>query len=638
MPPADDGIDLDNREFAIAWQIIARTRRSVFLTGKAGTGKSTFLRYITANTSKNYVVLAPTGIAAVNVGGQTLHSFFRLPFKPLLPDDPEFERSRFKKRMKYPSTLIKLLKKLDLIIIDEISMVRADIIDFIDKTLRIYCNNMREPFGGKQLLLVGDIFQLEPVVTADMRQVLHRHYPNPFFFSAKVFADIKLIPIELRKVYRQNDSGFIAMLDRIRTGVLTPADSMAINSRVRLAGEKADTAGAGVRKRRKKMVMTLAARRDAVEHINDTRLKQIRKPMRTFTGEIIGDFPSSNLPAPLELNLKEGAQVVFVKNDFDKRWVNGTIGKVTDCLPDRIEVTLENGKSYVIEPERWGNVVFEYDEKSSRVIEKETGAFLQYPVKLAWALTIHKSQGLTFNNVVIDMAGGAFTAGQTYVAMSRCTSLEGIELMAPISPRDVFVSNAIIAFSREFNNGQLIENALRQAKARECYAGSLEAWDAGDYAGAFDRFMEGRSYSDILGNRKVQRLIKAKLMALAARDREIERLESVIAGRDTMLRKLAAEYVDMGKYCMEADDNVPAMANFDKALSIAPDMPEALSAKGYLMVVSGDPVEGMDLMLRAVDLCPQSREMLLALAKAYDHVGDRSEARRLRARASKLKS
>lgn len=638
MPPADDGIDLDNREFAIAWQLIARTRRSVFLTGKAGTGKSTFLRYITANTSKNYVVLAPTGIAAVNVGGQTLHSFFRLPFKPLLPDDPEFERSRFKKRMKYPSTLIKLLKKLDLIIIDEISMVRADIIDFIDKTLRIYCNNMREPFGGKQLLLVGDIFQLEPVVTADMRQVLHRHYPNPFFFSAKVFADIKLIPIELRKVYRQNDSGFIAMLDRIRTGVLTPADSMAINSRVRLSAEKAYTADAGVRKRRKKMVMTLAARRDTVEHINDTRLKQIRKPMRTFTGEITGDFPSSNLPAPLELNLKEGAQVVFVKNDFDKRWVNGTIGKVTDCLPDRIEVTLENGKSYVIEPERWGNVVFEYDEKSSRVIEKETGAFLQYPVKLAWALTIHKSQGLTFNNVVIDMAGGAFTAGQTYVAMSRCTSLEGIELMAPISPRDVFVSNAIIAFSREFNNGQLIENALRQAKARECYAGSLEAWDAGDYAGAFDRFMEGRSYSDILGNRKVQRLIKAKLMALAARDREIERLESVIAGRDTMLRKLAAEYVDMGKYCMEAEDNVPAMANFDKALSIAPDMPEALSAKGYLMVVSGDPVEGMDLMLRAVDLCPQSREMLLALAKAYDHVGDRSEARRLRARASKLKS
>lgn len=625
-------IDLDNKEFTIAWQLINRTRRSVFLTGKAGTGKSTFLRYITANTDKNYVVLAPTGIAAVNVGGQTLHSFFRLPFKPLLPDDPEFEKTRFKKRMKYPSALVKLLKKLELIIIDEISMVRADIIDFIDKILRIYCNNMREPFGGKQLLLVGDIFQLDPVVTADMRGLLSKYYPNPYFFSAKVFCDIKLIPIELRKVYRQNDSGFIAMLDRIRSGTLLPEDQDKINERV-ICGDE-ENAG---RRRNSRMEMTLAARRDIVEHINDSRLKKIRRPMRTFTGEVTGDFPANSLPVPLELNLKEGAQVVFVKNDFDKRWVNGTIGKITDCLPDKVKVTLENGKAYVLEPERWSNVVFEYDEKSSCVIEKEVGAFIQYPVKLAWALTIHKSQGLTFNNVVIDMSGGAFTAGQTYVAMSRCTSLEGIRLMAPISQHDVFVSRAIVAFSKEFNNSQLIEKAFRQSCARELYGRSLEQWDSGEYYDAFDSFMEARTYVDVIDNVKVRRFMRSKLGTLMAHVREIENLKGMIEERDVKLRELAMEYVTLGQYCMDAEDIVPAIANFDKALSISPEMPQALSAKGRALIMTGSPLDGMELMLRAVDLLPDDRDLTVALADAYDILGDRAEAARLRTRASRLK-
>ena len=307
---AEEVIDLDNPEFQKAWELLQYTSQSVFLTGKAGTGKSTFLRYITAHTRKPYVVLAPTGIAAVNAGGQTLHSFFRIPFKPITPEDPDFARDRLRQRMKYPASLIKLIRNLELIIIDEISMVRADIIDFIDKLLRFYTRNERQPFGGKQLLLVGDIFQLEPVVTGDMRDILRPYYRNFYFFSARAFADIKIVPIELRKVYRQNDPDFISLLDRIRAGISTPTDLAKLNSRVAptpLLPQKS----------KKDFTMTLATRRDMVDHINEDHLKAIKKPMVTFIGKIKGEFPENSLPTDLELSLKEGAQVVFIKNDPD---------------------------------------------------------------------------------------------------------------------------------------------------------------------------------------------------------------------------------------------------------------------------------------------------------------------------------
>ena len=244
-------IDLDNQEFQNVWKLISYTHQSVFLTGKAGSGKSTFLKYICENTRKKYVVLAPTGIAAVNVGGVTLHSFFRIPLKPLLPDDPDFAVSRLRSRLKYPKNLQKVIRELELIIIDEISMVRADIIDFIDKVLRVYGGNMREPFGGKQLLLVGDIFQLEPVVTADMRDLLRKYYPNSYFFSANAFKQLNIVPIELRKIYRQNDAQFIEMLDRIRMGHVLASDITKLNSRH----------GDCIDEDNDKFVMTLATRR-----------------------------------------------------------------------------------------------------------------------------------------------------------------------------------------------------------------------------------------------------------------------------------------------------------------------------------------------------------------------------------------
>ncbi|MDE6397123.1 MAG: AAA family ATPase, partial [Muribaculaceae bacterium] len=347
-------IDLTNPEFNTALDLLTKTNSSVFLTGKAGTGKSTFLRYIAGVTKKRHVILAPTGIAAVNVGGQTIHSFFKIPLKPLLPDDPEFAIYKLRKRLKYNNQHIKLLKSLDLIIIDEISMVRADIIDFIDKILRVYTGNMRQPFGGKQLLFVGDIFQLEPVVTGNDRDVLSMNYSSFYFFNANVFKDIDLVPIELNKVYRQNEFRFIEVLNNIRMGKPTPEDIRLLNTRIEsqtnLEASQSDT--------EKDFTMTIATRRDLVDEINTSHLRKLKTPEVTFEGSLIDDFPANALPTDLNLKLKAGAQVVFIKNDPDKRWVNGTLAVVEVCMPDNLTVRTEDGTIHKLEPEIWNHVKY----------------------------------------------------------------------------------------------------------------------------------------------------------------------------------------------------------------------------------------------------------------------------------------
>ena len=313
-------LDINNQEWQQALQIIQYTRRSLFLTGKAGTGKSTFLRYVAAHTKKKHVILAPTGIAAINAGGQTLHSFFKLPFHPLLPNDSRYNARNIRKTLKYSGVTLKLLRETELIIIDEISMVRADIIDFIDRVLRIYCRNMREPFGGKQLLLVGDIFQLEPVVKEEEWRLMQPFYPSAYFFDAKVWQQMQLVSIELRKVYRQSDAQFIAILDRIRQNTATDEDLAAINHRV---DQQQET------HRQSAFPITLATRRDTVDWINEQQLANLDGSVTMFKGTIQGEFPLTSLPAPMELEVKPGAQVIFTKNDKEKRWVNGTIGIVT---------------------------------------------------------------------------------------------------------------------------------------------------------------------------------------------------------------------------------------------------------------------------------------------------------------------
>ena len=608
-------IDLNNDEFQNAWKLINYTHQSVFLTGKAGTGKSTFLKYIRDNIKKKYVVLAPTGIAAVNVGGVTMHSFFRIPLKPLLPDDPDFAVKRLRERMKYPKDLRKLIKELELIIIDEISMVRADVIDFIDKILRVYSSNMREPFGGKQLLLVGDIFQLEPVVTSDMREVLRTHYQNSYFFSANAFSQIEIVPIELKKIYRQNDSQFISMLDRIRMGRPLQEDVLKLNQRV-FERDSASTSD-------DKMVMTLATRRDMVDTINENRLKELSSKEMTYTGQITGDFPENSLPTTMELTIKVGAQVVFIKNDREKRWVNGSIGKIVKAKKNSIEIELESGAKYAVEKAVWENIVYKYDEKTNRVIENVIGTFEQYPIKLAWALTVHKSQGLTFNNVVIDIGRGAFSSGQTYVALSRCRSFEGMQLRSTVSERDIFVNPSIIEFSRQFNNQALINKALQHAYADDCYHEAAVAFDRGDMSVAVDKFIDGVKSRNELNNEVATRLLKYKLSRITRMEQQLEAYREIIASNAVKFQSLAKEYVQMGDYCVhEGMDYTPAIANYDKALSLDDKCVDAWYGKGLALMDSGEPADAINCFERAYAIDGNHFNAAFQLGNIYRREGD----------------
>ncbi len=560
-------LDLNNQEWQQALQIIQYTRRSLFLTGKAGTGKSTFLRYVTTHTKKSFVVLAPTGIAAINVGGQTLHSFFKLPFHPLLPNDSRYSIRHIRKSLKYSNETIKMLRQLELIIIDEISMVRADIIDFIDKVLRIYCHNMREPFGGKQLLLVGDIFQLEPVVKVDEWRLMEPFYASAYFFSAKVWQEMQLVSIELRKVYRQNDAEFIGILDRIRQNHATENDLTALNQRVGATARLSDSS----------FTVTLATRRDTVDYINDLKLNELKGGTSMFRGIIHGEFPLTSLPAPMEFEVKPGAQVIFVKNDKEKRWVNGTIGIVTAIDEEEgiIQVTDEEGNDHDVAPELWENMRYSFDEKEQKIVEEQLGTFQQFPLRLAWAITVHKSQGLTFRQVKIDFSGGAFAGGQTYVALSRCTSLQGITLEEPIRRSDIFVRPEVVSFAERFNNGQLVRQALYESKADREYHDAIEAFDRQDFDAFLKNFFLAIHSRYDIERPEVQRYIRRKLGIITQQQARIHELQREITRREELLKRLAVEYTLMGKECEQEHMTEAAIRNYEKALELCPDIPDA---------------------------------------------------------------
>ena len=561
-------LDTDNREWQQALQIIQYTRRSLFLTGKAGTGKSTFLRHIAETTKKKHVILAPTGIAAINAGGQTLHSFFKLPFHPLLPNDSSYSIRNIRKTLKYSAELTKLLRELELIIIDEISMVRADIIDFIDKVLRIYCRNMREPFGGKQLLLVGDIFQLEPVIKEDEWRLMQPFYASAYFFAAKVWQEMQLVSIELRKVYRQSDSQFIGLLDRIRQNHATDADLQSINARVNQSSKQKENG----------FEITLATRRDTVDYINDLHLSELEGDSTIFKGHIKGDFPETSLPAPMELEIKPGAQVIFIKNDKEKRWVNGTLGVVIyiDEGEGIITVVDEDGHEYDVEREVWENMRYTFNEKEQKIEEEMLGSFIQFPLRLAWAITVHKSQGLTFRHVKIDFSGGgAFAGGQTYVALSRCTSLEGITLESPIRRSDIFVRAEVVAFANRYNDGQLIKQAIYESKADKEYHDAMEAFDRQDFDAFLQNFFLAIHSRYDIEKPAAKRLIRRKLGIITKLQQQCQQLEDRIRKKEETLKRLAAEYVLLGRECEHEHMPEAAIRNYEKALELYPDAMEA---------------------------------------------------------------
>ena len=614
----DFQLDTNNKEFQDALQLITHTRQSVFLTGKAGTGKSTFLKYICNHTKKKYVVLAPTGIAAINAGGVNLHSFFKLPFRPMLPDDPDLSLShgRIFEFFKYPKEKRKIIAEVDLIIIDEISMVRADIIDCVDRILRVYSGNMRLPFGGKQLLFVGDVFQLEPVVPSDQKEILSLFYASPFFFSARVFKDINLVPIELQKVYRQTDSVFINILDRIRNNAARKQELDTLNGRYFPSFEPQN----------EDMYITLATRRDQVDFINEKKLAELPGEEYVSVGKIEGDFPESSLPTQLNLSIKEQAQVIFIDNDYERRWVNGTIGMVSGIDENgNVYVLLESGVEHLVEPTSWRNYKYKYNEKEKRIEEEIVGTFEQLPIRLAWAITVHKSQGLTFSRVVVDLTGGVFAGGQTYVALSRCTSLEGLVLKSKISSRDIFIRKEIVEFSQIFNNQALIEKSIKESEAELQYGRAAQGFRQGNMKEAVEAFAAAVSKRNELDNPMVQRLLRLKLQALNSQKAQIKALREELHSLRETQKEYAHEYYLMGNECItKAHDANAAIRCFDKALNLNPNYVEAWVRKGVTLLDIGEDYDAQVCLNKAVKLSPKSfkarynRGKCLLKLKYYD--------------------
>jgi tRNA uridine 5-carbamoylmethylation protein Kti12 len=459
-----------NQELQLAFDFVKYTNRNIFLTGKAGTGKTTFLHNLKKSSPKRMVVLAPTGVAAINAGGVTIHSFFQLPFHPFVPaiylrGNDQVTRSEQKESpYKLSREKINIIRSLDLLVIDEISMVRADLLDAIDAALRRYKNHSL-PFGGVQLLMIGDLQQLAPVVKDEDMEILGSYYKVLYFFGSKALCSTDYLTIELKHIYRQNDKVFINLLNKIRENQIDTEVLNELNKRY-IPDFDTDSGGGYI---------TLTTHNHQAQSINDLKLQKLRGATRSFTASVKDEFPEFSFPNVSELVLKKGAQVMFVKNDIsrDKLFFNGKIGMVEDFEDDVIVVKCPDDEYPIrVEMAEWQNVKYSLDNETKEIEETVIGTFTQYPLKLAWAITIHKSQGLTFDRAVID-AQSAFAHGQVYVALSRCRTLEGLVLNSRISQRSIIEDHTVTGFIKETGQNQPDEKTLTESK--KAYQQSLLA-------------------------------------------------------------------------------------------------------------------------------------------------------------------
>ena len=456
-----------NQELNLAGDFVQYTGRHIFLTGKAGTGKTTFLHKLKKNTAKRMIITAPTGVAAINAGGVTLHSFFQLPFGPFIPGSEANEQSR-QRLFRFSKEKKRIIKSLDLLVIDEISMVRADLLDSVDAVLRRHRRNDK-PFGGVQLLMIGDLHQLSPVAKQEDWQLLKQYYESVYFFSSHALDQAELVTIELKHIYRQSDARFIQLLNRVRDNRLDAASIEELNQRYieNFASEKDQG------------YITLTTHNNSADTINKGRLSALEGKEYCFDAEVSGDFPEHTYPTPFTLVLKEGAQVMFLRNDnsFEKRYFNGKIGKIKTITGRQICITCPGeSEDIVVEAVEWENIKYKVDEENKEIREDIIGTFKQFPLKLAWAITIHKSQGLTFDKAVID-AESAFAHGQVYVALSRCKTLEGMVFSSPLPSRGIETDESVLNFVERARQNLPSENRLQAAKVLYQQQLLLECFD-----------------------------------------------------------------------------------------------------------------------------------------------------------------
>ncbi|MDP3556239.1 MAG: DEAD/DEAH box helicase [Bacteroidota bacterium] len=501
-----DGIELDelNEKFFLASELEKYNYPLIYLTGKAGTGKTTFLKYLRETNKKNKIILAPTGVAAINAGGQTIHSFFQIPFGPFVPNDKRLriqadindpDKSTIFNHFKFFKDRLEIIKGLELLVIDEISMVRCDLLDVIDRLLRVFRGKLNEPFGGVQVILIGDTFQLPPIADFEQWGILKLFYDSPFFFSSKVIQNNKIQYIELDKIYRQNEQEFIDLLNRVRVNQVTQNELKILNSKY----------DPNFSPNENENYITLATHNNIVDNTNLTNLSKLTSELKSFDAEITGIFPDNIMPTNKILQLKEGSQIMFIKNDTAKRYYNGAIAKIIKIEDNKITIEFSNGNKIVIEKQTWKNIKYAWNDKTKTIEEETTGTFTQFPIKLAWAITVHKSQGLTFEKVIADL-GGAFASGQVYVALSRCTSFSGLVLKTKIDTNSIKTDREVLDFAKNETPNTLILEELNSGKADFFYKQSREAFKNLSFEKSYDCFLQAIKFRNDIDTKSFKKV------------------------------------------------------------------------------------------------------------------------------------
>ncbi|MBA2744892.1 MAG: helix-turn-helix domain-containing protein [Flavisolibacter sp.] len=529
--------DHSNTIFNLAFDLVNYTSRHIFLTGKAGTGKTTFLKYLKENTGKKTVIIAPTGVAAINAGGVTMHSFFQLPFGPYLPayhnsigsNERLTDKAGLLRNLRFSSQKRTLLNELELLIIDEVSMLRADMLDAMDAILRHTRRQPYIPFGGVQVVYIGDLYQLPPVVPSEEWELLRSIYESPFFFHAQATKEVAPLYIELKKIYRQSEQIFIDTLNRIRNNRVIDADVSLLENRF-----LPDFIPEG------ENYITLTTHNKKADLINNAALEKLSEPVYAYKADVNGDFPEKSFPAEDYLKLKRGAQVMFIKNDSgdDRKFFNGKLAIVHEIDQKQIVVAFEDGEKLKLEKETWKNNRYILNQENNEIEEDELGSFKQYPLRLAWAITIHKSQGLSFEKAIID-AGSAFAPGQVYVALSRCTSLQGMVLHSRITPSAIKTDERIIRFS----NAEVDHNYLKEVlvKERKVYQVKklLEAFRLNRIHTSFSEWEELIHLKSLPGKQEVivhhKKLILRLDELMDVESRFIRQLEGVVNSNDAAM-------------------------------------------------------------------------------------------------------